>query len=69
MNIKPKLYDNYNSKNNNKNVISKSKPKVEIKPKRQVTYKEQIKKRDYSCPKRIIENSAFWCINHEILEG
>jgi hypothetical protein len=56
MNIKPKLYDNYNSKNNNKNVISKSKPKVEIKPKRQVTYKEPMKKRDYSCPKRIIEN-------------
>lgn len=55
INIKPKIYDN-NTLKNNKKIISNSKPKVEIKPKQQISYREPLKKRDYSCPKKIIEN-------------
>ena len=49
INIKPKIYDN-----NKKNIISKSKPKIEVKQNQQIIKTEPIKKRDFSCPRKII---------------
>ena len=53
LNIKPKIY---NSINNNKNNNIKYKPTIENKEKKQIIKTEPIKKRDFSCPKKIIEN-------------
>jgi hypothetical protein len=53
LNIKPKIY---NSVNNNKNNNIKYKPKIEKKENKQIIKSEPMKKRDFSCPKKIIEN-------------
>ena len=52
MNIKPKIYNSVRN-NTNKNIISKSKPKIDLKPRQTKTKIEQIKKRDYSYKKKI----------------
>ena len=57
LNIKPKVYNNIKN-NTNKNIISKSKPKIELKQNNhQIIKKDEIKKRNFSYQKKLTENS------------
>ncbi len=54
LNIKPKIYNSVNNNSKNKNI--KNNPKIEKKESKKILKTELIKKRDFSCPKKIIPN-------------